>query len=305
MVHYSITDDNKECLSCKRTFKRNSDFFLNNKRYKDGLESRCKECRGRKFTNKAHIKNGYKVCSRCKEELPANTDHFTSSKRHSYKVGPTCKVCLGGKYTKWLALTVKQGYKYCSNCENQKPATDCYFFNDKYAKDGLYSICKECKLKKTKEFFNENEGYREEYDRKYYLKNKEYYKIQHRKFIRNNVGYSALSSQKRLAKINGLLNTLMLDDWNKAKKHFGFKCAYCGMDESENALKFGRGLEQEHVIPLSKGGPFTVDNIIPACRSCNSSKRDKGMGTWFRKQDFYTKKREEKILAYIQLPRNG
>ena len=31
-------------------------------------------------------------------------------------------------------------------------------------------------------------------------------------------------------------------------------------------------LEQEHVIPLSKGGALTLHNIVPACRSCNSKK---------------------------------
>lgn len=300
MVYYSMTDDKKECISCERTFKRNSDYFLKNKRYKDGLESRCKECRGRNFTSKAHIKKGYKICSKCKEELPANTDHFTSSKRHSYKVGPTCKVCLGGKYTKWLSVTIEDGRKYCSGCEEQKPVTDEYFFRDNFSNDGFYSMCKVCKSQKTSKWFDKNKEYREEYDRKYYLRNKEYYSLMHKKFIRENAGYEAVANQKRVAMMKKLPNTFTLEDWNKAKEHFNFKCAYCEMVEEENINKFGRGLEQEHVVPLSKGGPFTADNIIPACRTCNSSKRDKPMIKWFRKQIFYTQGKERKIISYLE-----
>ena len=28
----------------------------------------------------------------------------------------------------------------------------------------------------------------------------------------------------------------------------------------------------DHVIPLSRGGPHTKDNLVPCCKSCNSKK---------------------------------
>ena len=41
------------------------------------------------------------------------------------------------------------------------------------------------------------------------------------------------------------------------------KCAYCG----------GNGpLKIEHRIPLSRGGTNSIDNILPACRNCNTRK---------------------------------
>lgn len=43
-------------------------------------------------------------------------------------------------------------------------------------------------------------------------------------------------------------------------------CVYC---LGKNAT------ELDHVVPLSKGGKNSVDNLLPACKSCNSSKGTK------------------------------
>lgn len=39
-----------------------------------------------------------------------------------------------------------------------------------------------------------------------------------------------------------------------------------------------RGLDQsfeiDHIVPFSRGGPCTIDNLQPLCRSCNRKKHD-------------------------------
>lgn len=42
-------------------------------------------------------------------------------------------------------------------------------------------------------------------------------------------------------------------------------CAYCG----------GSGNEMDHVIPRSRGGEHTWENVVCSCRSCNSRKADR------------------------------
>ena len=44
------------------------------------------------------------------------------------------------------------------------------------------------------------------------------------------------------------------------------RCAYCGCE-----LKI-REMQVDHVHPLSRGGADTLDNMLPACRSCNHRK---------------------------------
>jgi 5-methylcytosine-specific restriction endonuclease McrA len=46
----------------------------------------------------------------------------------------------------------------------------------------------------------------------------------------------------------------------------GNVCAYCGMTE------YGRALTIDHVIPRSRGGRNTWDNVVAACGPCNRRK---------------------------------
>jgi HNH endonuclease len=44
-----------------------------------------------------------------------------------------------------------------------------------------------------------------------------------------------------------------------------YVCRYCG----------GRATTADHVVPKSKGGSDAMSNLVAACRSCNSGKRDR------------------------------
>jgi len=45
----------------------------------------------------------------------------------------------------------------------------------------------------------------------------------------------------------------------------GHRCQYCG----------GTAESIDHVIPRSRGGPHSWDNVVAACRPCNSRKQDR------------------------------
>lgn len=49
-------------------------------------------------------------------------------------------------------------------------------------------------------------------------------------------------------------------------------CVYCGCESD---------LSMDHIIPKVRGGPDIPANIIPACKSCNSSKGDKDLFQWY------------------------
>jgi len=53
-------------------------------------------------------------------------------------------------------------------------------------------------------------------------------------------------------------------------------CAYCGAD--------GAALQRDCVLPISRGGRYTLDNVVPACRSCNASKCNEEVTTWMRRR---------------------
>lgn len=78
-----------------------------------------------------------------------------------------------------------------------------------------------------------------------------------------------ISSRYRANKATAPFNDFTSDQWSEMKAAYDYRCAYC---ERQMAR-----LTQDHIIPLSKGGPHTASNIVPACRRCNSKKGARGV----------------------------
>lgn len=71
---------------------------------------------------------------------------------------------------------------------------------------------------------------------------------------------SKLKKQRRRA-----AGTLTADDWALVLEVYGSACLACGAPD----------VTIDHVIPVSKGGLNTIDNVQPLCGRCNSSKGTK------------------------------
>jgi hypothetical protein len=56
-----------------------------------------------------------------------------------------------------------------------------------------------------------------------------------------------------------------------------WKCSYCGCDTPKElrGKMQNNSPELDHIIPLSKGGSHTYDNVTLSCRKCNLSKNNK------------------------------
>ena len=53
-------------------------------------------------------------------------------------------------------------------------------------------------------------------------------------------------------------------------------CAYCGAAD--------RPLQKDCLLPISRGGRYTLTNVVPACGSCNASKCNTEVTTWLRRK---------------------
>lgn len=71
-------------------------------------------------------------------------------------------------------------------------------------------------------------------------------------------------NHRRESRKRAVRATLTLDQWQAILVAYNHHCAYCG--------KTGK-LTQDHIHPVSKGGEYTIHNIVPACLLCNSKKR--------------------------------
>ncbi|MBI1350822.1 MAG: HNH endonuclease [Actinomycetales bacterium] len=67
------------------------------------------------------------------------------------------------------------------------------------------------------------------------------------------------------------------DEWTHLKSAWG-GCAYCGSADTH--------LQKDCILPISRGGRYTLDNVVPACRSCNASKCNAEVTAWMRRKSF-------------------
>jgi len=63
--------------------------------------------------------------------------------------------------------------------------------------------------------------------------------------------------------------------WLALKEAWG-GCAYCGAADVP--------LQRDCVLAISRGGRYTVGNVVPVCRSCNASKCNAEVTTWLRRK---------------------
>jgi 5-methylcytosine-specific restriction endonuclease McrA len=81
------------------------------------------------------------------------------------------------------------------------------------------------------------------------------------------------------------------EQWTALQLAWG-GCAYCGAT--------GGAFQRDCVLALSRGGRYTLANIVPACRSCNASKCNDEVTGWLRR-----KKLDEQafLLRHLEIGR--
>jgi hypothetical protein len=184
-------------------------------------------------------------------------------------------------------LTDLPMFKRCTKCGETKLVTE--FGKNRNHKDGLQYDCKECKRK----WREANREYRSEYDRRYREANREkkrehnrryreanrekgqergrkHYEANREKYRENNRAWKkanpekmrAYEAKRRALKVEAKTFPSAND---YVRSVYGKPCFFCGAVSDTH----------EHIIPLSRGGDHSEGNIVPACGSCNSSKKDK------------------------------
>lgn len=112
----------------------------------------------------------------------------------------------------------------------------------------------------------------------YYAQHKQRLLSENREWRKNNKAAAKAIWMKRRALLNGArINLSKIRDWIKLVKSKPIiRCYYCDKLVSTSRIHF------DHIVPLSKGGVHSVDNLCVACSSCNLSKKAKTVSAWIR-----------------------
>lgn len=238
-----------------------------------------------------------KTCSKCGVEKFLGEYYFQKSNKDSLSCW--CKECCNeynkqNKY-KYKENKIEYSKKYYNMNKNKIKEYNIKYYKEnkeyhnkykkKYAEEN-----KEAIKVRIKKYYEENKLIRKEKSKQYYYKNKEKLKERRNQYVEKNRSSFNIYAGRRNSKKKQLPSTFTVNQWDRCKEYFNNKCAYCGEKKP---------LAQDHFMPLSKGGGYTKENIIPACKSCNSSKSNKLFNEWYIKQPYYSKERELKILEYL------
>ena len=183
-------------------------------------------------------------------------------------------------------------HKVCSDCGVQKNTLLDFYWATQNSFKWPLKRCKSCHITYTSSRRNKNKEQYKKYNKVYREKNfqkikeslKKYrssdeYK-QKRRILRGingpwhkkHIDEAKLRRARKLSAITSE-SVFVTNYWfNELCKTFNYQCSYCFCYPFE--------LTQDHIVPLSKGGTHTRKNIVPSCRSCNSSKNNKLIKDW-------------------------
>jgi 5-methylcytosine-specific restriction endonuclease McrA len=82
-------------------------------------------------------------------------------------------------------------------------------------------------------------------------------------------------ARRRSRRVAAADNDLTPDQWAALLEAWQ-GCAYCG--------DVAAALQRDCVLPISRGGRYTLTNVVPACASCNASKCNDEVTGWLRRK---------------------
>ncbi|MCT7660496.1 HNH endonuclease [Mycobacterium deserti] len=85
----------------------------------------------------------------------------------------------------------------------------------------------------------------------------------------------ARAARRRQRRVKAVVNDLTASQWAAIKAAWQ-GCAYCGSTDSV--------LQRDCVMAISRGGRYTLDNVVPACAACNTSKCNDEVTGWMRRK---------------------
>ena len=224
---------------------------------------------------KGDLKPNEYSCKKCKTLLPFDEKHFPKNSRQMFALEYTCRRCKNAKTQTYYKEKTEKGVSYYQR--NKREMLD-------------YSKNRRKEKLKDPEYVEAERKRNREWSRYFREANRDIYNSYHNKYkkeyLKTDVGrmrerISNYKSQCRLNYRRELKIDFDVYDWYKAKLSFDNCCAYCGRNEDTTG-----NLMQEHIIPLSKGGEYTKDNIVPSCRSCNSTKKTHDLISCFKGRVF-------------------
>ncbi len=241
-----------------------------------------------------------RFCKLCQQTYELTPDNFYRDKKAKYGFAYICKRCARKKLDKWEA----------DNPERVVEIHRIYYQEHKEHLDALNDIWMQEHADEMKayyaQYYQDNKEYRSAQNRRWALEHPERVKEIHDACIARNPERRRQSANewvksekgrlariRRRARMQALPDTLTAEQWAECLDYWNYSCAVCGKSHVIHA---------DHYIPLASPECIgtVATNVIPLCKSCNSSKCDTMPDEWImRKVGIGGKVLLERIQEYF------
>lgn len=191
----------------------------------------------------------------------------------------------GGKGSAHKVKITTDGLRVCKGCNEPKPPTE--FHKDSRSFDGYRAQCKPCRNGFMANYYEANADERKAAVQNYRDTNRETVRATDmQRYERHKEKRIALATEAvhlRRARIESRPHDPDIT-FSALRARDGDSCCYCHtpmtFERNPRGKRHPAKATLEHVLPISRGGTHTRDNVALACWQCNLQKNAKTVDEW-------------------------
>lgn len=230
----------------------------------------------KEYDKKYYLKNREKILQQSKNYYRKNIESIKKRKKEYYQKNNSEKIKKHiRKYQKNNPEKRREYAKkyYLENKEKIKKKKIDYYYSIKNNPE-KYKIMIYNKKEYSKKWRDKNKKYMKKYYREYYWKNIEKIYLKKKEWVKNNKEKvrEIIRKENLRRKNKNIVHFFTVDEWVSKKNATNGICPSC------NTFVGTEKLTLDHIFPVSKAEKrriYTINDVQPLCKSCNSSKHDK------------------------------